>query len=61
MINNPIFAVYTGNRFNEVLLFDSYEKAKKWLKQSTRLSDLEIAKAIKTPRWNGADYLSLFE
>ena len=61
MIDSPIFAVFTGNRFNEVLLFDTYEKAEKWLKKSTRLSDLEIAKAIKTPRYSGTDFLSLFE
>ena len=61
MINNPIFAVYTGNRFNEVLLFDSYEKAEKWLKKCTNYTDLEIAKAIKIPRWNGQDFISIFE
>lgn len=61
MIESPIYAVYTGNRFNQVLLFDTYEKAKKWLKKCTRMNDLEIAKVIKVPRWNGMDYISLFE
>ncbi len=61
MIDSTIFAVYTGNKHNQVLLFDSYEKAEKWLKKCTRMNDLEIAKAIKVPRWNGMDYISLFE
>lgn len=61
MIDSTIFAVYTGNRFNQVLLFDSYEKAEKWLKESTRYTDSEIAKAIKIPRWNGQDFISIFE
>ncbi len=61
MINCSIFAVYTGNRHNQILLFDSYEKARDFLKSSTRLTDYEIAKAIKVPRYNGGDYLSLFE
>lgn len=61
MIDSTIFAVYTGNRFNQVLLFDSYEKAEKWLKESMRYTDSEIAKAIKIPRWNGQDFISIFE
>lgn len=61
MIDSTIFAVYTGNKHNQVLLFDSYEKAEKWLKQCTNYTDLEVAKAIKVPRWNGQDFISIFE
>ena len=49
--------VYTGNRFNQILIFDSYDKAAAWLRASTRYSELEIAKAIKTPRDYGGGYL----
>lgn len=52
-----MFIVYTGNRFNQILIFDSYDKAAAWLRASTRYSELEIAKAIKTPRDYGGGYL----
>ena len=56
-----MFIVYTGNRFNQILIFDAYEKAAEWLRGTTRYSELEIAKAIKTPRDNGCGYLSVFD
>lgn len=56
-----MFIVYTGNRFNQILIFDTYDKAADWLRASTRYSELEIAKAIKTPRDNGGGYLTAFD
>ena len=56
-----MFIVYTGNRFNQILIFDSYDKAAAWLRASTRYSELEIAREIKTPRDNGNGYLSVSE
>lgn len=54
-----MFIVYTGNRFNQILIFDSYDKAAEWLRKSTKYSELEIAKAIKTPRDYGNGYLTV--
>lgn len=56
-----MFIVYTGNRFNQILIFDTYDKAAEWLRASTRYSELEIAKAIKTPRDNGNGRLEVFD
>lgn len=56
-----MFVVYTGNRFNQILIFDSYDKAAAWLRASTRYSELEIAKAIKTPMDYGGGYLTVFD
>ena len=54
-----MFIVYTGNRFNQILIFDSHDKAAEWLRASTKYSEFEIAKAIKTPRDNGKGYLTV--
>lgn len=54
-----MFIVYTGNRFNQILIFDSFNKAAEWLRKSTNYSELEIAKAIKTPRDSGNCYLTV--
>ena len=54
-----MFIVYTGNRFNQILIFDSYDKAADWLRNSTTWNELMIAKAIKTPRDNGCGYLTV--
>ena len=54
-----MFIVYTGNRFNQILIFDSYDKAAVWLRASTRYSELEIARAIKIPHDYGNDYLTV--
>ena len=58
-----MFYVYTQNKFNQILIFNTYEDARQWLKSATRLTDEEIAQAIKTPRpaYNGANYCSIFE
>lgn len=56
-----MFIVYTGNRFNQILIFDSYDKAADWLRKSTRYSELEIAKAIKIPHGMGNGYLTVTE
>ena len=45
-----VYVVYTGNRFNEVLLFETYDGAFNWLKKATRLTDEQIKKEIKKPR-----------
>ena len=45
-----VYVVYTGNRFNEVLLFATYDDAFDWCKKATRWTDEEIEKAIKKPR-----------
>lgn len=58
-----MYYVYTHNRFNQVLIFETYEAAEKWLKCATRLSDAEIEKEIKTPRtaYNGAGHCFISE
>lgn len=58
-----MFYVYTGNRFNQILIFNTYEDARQWLKNCTRFTDAEIAQAIKTPRkaHAGANYISIIE
>lgn len=58
-----MFYVYTQNRFNQILIFNTYEDARQWLKTCTRFTDAEIARAIKTPRraYNGANYYQIFE
>lgn len=44
-----MFIVYTGNRFNQILIFESYKGAADWLRKATRLTEAQIAQAIKTP------------
>ena len=58
-----MYYIYTHNRFNQILIFETYEAAKKWLKCSTSLTDAEIEKEIKSPRpaYNGASYSIIFE
>lgn len=58
-----MFYVYTQNRFNQILIFNTYEDARQWLKNCTRFTDAEIAQAIKKPRlpYNGANYCQIFE
>lgn len=56
-----MYVVYTGNRFNQVLIFSTYDEAAAWLRSATRYTETEIARAIKTPRWNGENHLSVFE
>lgn len=58
-----MFYVYTQNRFNQILIFNTYEEARDWLKRCTRFTDPEIKKAIKTPNMAhvGANYYQIFE
>lgn len=41
-----IYAIYTENRFNQVLLFETFEKAAAWCKAATTWTDEEIKKRI---------------
>ena len=43
------YYIFTGNRFNQLLIFDTYEAAYNWCASATYWSDEEIKKAIKTP------------
>ena len=52
-ITAPIFAVYTGNRFNQVLLFPTYYSAANWLRSATRHTEAEIPRLIKTTHFDG--------
>ena len=47
--NEPIkmYAVFTGNRFNQVLLFESLEDVMNWCRKATRWTDEEITVNIK--------------
>lgn len=47
--NEPIkvYAVFTKNRFNQVLLFKSLEDVMNWCRKATRWTDEEIAVNIK--------------
>lgn len=58
-----MFYVYTQNRFNQILIFNTYEDARQWLKTCTRFTDAEIAQAIKTPRpaYDGATFCEIFQ
>jgi hypothetical protein len=55
-----IYAIYTKNRFNQVLLFTSKAKAINWLKTATTLTDYEheIVEATSIPT---CDYMSIFQ
>ncbi len=48
-----MYYVYTGNRFNQILRFDTYENAFTWCKAATRWTDDQIKKAIKEPKKQG--------
>lgn len=61
MLNVNMFVVFTGNRFNQILIFQSWEEAAEWLRSSTHYTEAEIARAIKTPSWDGRNFLSVFE
>lgn len=41
-----IYAIYTRNRFNQILLFDSWEKAAAWCRSATRWTEQEIERNI---------------
>ena len=56
-----VYYILTGNRHNQILLFDSFEDAFNWCKSATRWTDEEIKANIKEPRpvYNGASFLSI--
>lgn len=61
MYNEPMFIVYTGNRFNQVLIFPSWDAAANWLRSATTHSEAQIAREIRVPHDNGGGYLSVSE
>lgn len=57
-----MYYVYTGNRFNQILIFDTYDAAAAWLRLATRLSEDQIRDAVKTPVRTGAGaFMSITE
>lgn len=61
LLRAQMFCIFTGNRHNQVLVFATLDEAIQWARSATTWSDLEILKAIKQPRWNGENYLSIFD
>jgi hypothetical protein len=60
-MNNSLFIVYTGNRFNQILIFPTYDAAANWIRHATRFTEEQITNAIKTPFDTKEGYLSVFE
>lgn len=56
-----MYYIFTGNRFNQVLIFDNYKSAFDWAKAATRWTDSEIAENIKTPRKTNCGYMLISE
>ena len=57
-----IYCIYTNNRFNQVLLFESYQAAYNWCKAATRWTETEIQANIKKPLKLGSEeYVSIFD
>ena len=56
-----MYYIYTENRFNQILIFNSYEDAFNWCKSATHWTDKEIKANIKEPKpaYNGASFLSI--
>lgn len=42
-----MFAIYTHNRFNQIMLFQTYDEAYHWCKKATRWTENEIKYSIK--------------
>lgn len=61
MFENPMFCIFTGNRFNQVLIFPSWEAAANWARSATTWTEKQIAARICVPHWNGGEYLSVSE
>ena len=53
------YYILTENRYNQILLFDSFEDAFNWCKSATRWTDAEIKANIKTASKMGS-YYSIF-
>lgn len=55
-----MFYIFTQNKFNQVLIFDSKEKAVAWCKAAAVWTDKEIEENIKIPV-SGNGFLSIYE
>lgn len=44
------YYIYTGNEYNQILIFDTYSDAFNWCKRATNWSDREIEKNIVKPK-----------
>lgn len=55
-----MYYIYTKNRFNQVLIFESYEDAINWCRLATRWTDEEIKENIKEPM-QGVGFVSIAE
>ena len=44
------YYIYTGNEYNQILIFDTYSDAFNWCKCATNWSDREIEKNIAKPK-----------
>ena len=51
-----MYYIYTKNRFNQVLIFESYEDAINRCRLATRWTDAEIKENIKTASKIGSHY-----
>jgi len=61
MLEN-IYCVYTNNRFDQVLLFESFQDAYSWCKAATRWSEKEIYGNIRKPIKTGNEkHASIFD
>ena len=54
------YYIYTQNRFNQVLIFETYDDAVRWCQSATRWTEKEIKNNIKTPVKQG-DFYSICE
>lgn len=63
MFKNPLFCIFTGNRFNQVLIFPSWDAAAKWARSATTWTEKQIEKNIRiaSPIWTGCGFLSASE
>ena len=59
MTEQTLFIVYTGNRFNQILIFPTYDAAADFLRKATTTPEKDIPRQIKTPVWIGEQYLTV--
>ena len=57
-----LFIIYTENRFNQVLIFETWEAAAKWARAATRWTETEIKNQIRkaTRTTADAEYITTF-
>jgi hypothetical protein len=55
-----LYYVNTGNRFNQVLVFESFNKAFSWCKSATTWNEEEIKKNIIITEKNNNNYFNVF-